>query len=158
MVLGDGAHPRAYGENAVAKNAGGSKLGSSPRIRGKHTATPCYAPFTGLIPAHTGKTAHESVNFHGGGAHPRAYGENLGRHVLYCKVGGSSPRIRGKLPVPLSHPPYPGLIPAHTGKTVQVCHFSVSFRAHPRAYGENAERKTPMGSEQGSSPRIRGKH
>ena len=50
------AHPRVCGENARARGAGVTHVGSSPRVRGKLGATGSGSDFVGLIPACAGKT------------------------------------------------------------------------------------------------------
>ena len=51
-----------------------------------------------------------------------------------------------------------GLIPACAGKTFHGCWGEGGLAAHPRVCGENLEFHTRVGDEQGSSPRVRGKH
>ena len=79
---------------------GAHHLGSSPRGRGKRLVENGAGEFRRLIPARAGKTAgHLQRHLHGE-AHPRAGGENVdawGRDVI---EPGSSPRGRGKRPVP----------------------------------------------------------
>ena len=53
------AHPRAGGENWVARRATCPSLGSSPRRRGKHAAPRRDGLRSGLIPAQAGKTRHQ---------------------------------------------------------------------------------------------------
>ena len=50
------AHPRACGENLEPTPLSRGKRGSSPRMRGKLTATVSAVTKGGLIPAHAGKT------------------------------------------------------------------------------------------------------
>ena len=72
-------------------------------------------------------------------------------------MGGSSPRVRGKLHrvgEPLAPP---RLIPARAGKTRGRPPRPATARAHPRACGENPTYSTTSASNQGSSPRVRGK-
>ena len=94
--------------------------GSSPRIRGKPVLDVAVVFGAGLIPAHTGKTTGAPEVPAKGWAHPRAYGENRGVPLLLRRRRGSSPRIRGKLLRNRRSGRVNGLIPAHTGKTVQV--------------------------------------
>ena len=72
-------------------------------------------------------------------------------------AAGSSPLTRGK---PASGPAfgqYPGLIPAHAGKTRRGGGCQVFSGAHPRSRGENVSRERPSGRSRGSSPLTRGK-
>ena len=87
----------------------------------------------------------------------RAYGENIGLPQRWQGQPGSSPHVRGKRARLRRHPGHPGLIPAHTGKTVIRVLTLSPTRAHPRTYGERASLKSVCDSQRGSSPRIRGK-
>ena len=131
------AHPRAYGENLSLTLSEGARLGSSPRIRGKHGCELIIDGCHGLIPAHTGKT--------------------LRFPPVRRARRGSSPRIRGKPCSDFGTHTERGLIPAHTGKTNSAYLQHRSCRAHPRAYGENADALARRLPHLGSSPRIRGK-
>ena|GEM_PF-6099200 len=51
-------HPREYGENWDKLRGEVLPLGSSPRIRGKSTATFKIDEKTGIIPANTGKISY----------------------------------------------------------------------------------------------------
>ena len=91
-----GAHPRACGENNSDPQITHSRVGSSPRMRGKQRCEALCNCFGGLIPAHAGKTfPGQIVNSHAW-AHPRACGENTGRRPKHQGMQGSSPRMRGK--------------------------------------------------------------
>ena len=54
------AHPRVCGENLPGSTPANFKVGSSPRVRGKHVPGEWNRPVTGLIPACAGKTLSES--------------------------------------------------------------------------------------------------
>ena len=70
---------------------------------------------------------------------------------------GSSPLTRGKPGLSRLRGHYPGLIPAHAGKTCARASPGADPGAHPRSRGENAVpmRKRPLAV--GSSPLTRGK-
>ena len=72
------AHPRSRGENLNAKDTAGRPLGSSPLTRGKLGVRGANRVGGGLIPAHAGKTAPNSVPNSWYSAHPRSRGENRG--------------------------------------------------------------------------------
>ena len=57
-------------------------------------------------------------------------------------------RVRGESRV--------GIIPAHAGNTVGLCHRGLSRRDHPRACGEHELRLFRIHRLEGSSPRMRG--
>ena len=137
----------------------GSKAGgSSPRVRGKRRVGRGVRLATGLIPARAGKTVMASMTHAAPGAHPRACGENVqGRYSLRLQRG-SSPRVRGKPVGDAGREVRERLIPARAGKTRSIIRGPEHRRAHPRACGENHEKKIPDALAEGSSPRVRGKH
>ena len=91
-----GAHPRVCGENLVTAVVKISRVGSSPRVRGKPLGYLRAVIRRGLIPACAGKTTSEDVHYTVNGAHPRVCGENLSSDRNGLDLGGSSPRVRGK--------------------------------------------------------------
>ena len=72
-------------------------------------------------------------------------------------VCGSSPLTRGKRGHPGLAAHYPGLIPAHAGKTSCGTGSSRASEAHPRSRGENFTLCIVSLHESGSSPLTRGK-
>ena len=114
---GQGAHPRACGENAGASPWSAVSSGSSPRMRGKQQWFVNAHRFHRLIPAHAGKTNKNGLPSPASPAHPRACGENFEDGQPASDVAGSSPRMRGKPPSKLNPRLFRGLIPAHAGKT-----------------------------------------
>ena len=110
-----------------------------------------------LIPARAGKTGRRASWSRCSGAHPRACGENLRAGPRRVGRGGSSPRVRGKLPVLRLQFPGAGLIPARAGKTPWSNPARRCGGAHPRACGENVEAVRAYYNPGGSSPRVRGK-
>ncbi len=73
------------------------------------------------------------------------------------KIGGSSPRMRGKPCCRGRGLSARRLIPAHAGKTLADASPPPPSGAHPRACGENLSTPMPEDSFPGSSPRMRGK-
>ena len=112
------AHPRAGGENRLARARGPASSGSSPRGRGKLVSKLRCAFNNGLIPARAGKTSSISPTSWPTWAHPRAGGENRKRRRFSHPWPGSSPRGRGK--------PY------------EETHGYVASRLIPARAGENA--------------------
>ena len=151
------AHPRVCGENAVGSVNVTFKVGSSPRVRGKHISVGALFHLGGLIPACAGKTPGGRRTGGPDPAHPRVCGENLGLTLLQVAVRGSSPRVRGKRRSPSLGTTGSGLIPACAGKTCQRARRWSESRAHPRVCGENFGCIKPLFSLPGSSPRVRGK-
>ena len=78
-VLRAAAHPRACGENELRPRGGLRGEGSSPRVRGKPSATMRTDRIAGLIPARAGKTRLSPSMRSAARAHPRACGENPNR-------------------------------------------------------------------------------
>ena len=154
---GDGAHPRACGENEALAADQPRQRGSSPRVRGKPRAMASAASPRGLIPARAGKTSPNSASSRASAAHPRACGENVFKESADQMGAGSSPRVRGKLGQRREGTPLRGLIPARAGKTPRRPTTCCRARAHPRACGENNVEQDWISFTRGSSPRVRGK-
>ena len=113
--------------------------GSSPLTRGKPNVSTSVFIMVGLIPAHAGKTRGVCPSKIRNAAHPRSRGENLHICRMTMSWHGSSPLTRGKpkfIVVPCS---FPGLIPAHAGKTPGKDLQRYLGLAHPRSRGENAD-------------------
>ena len=134
-----------------------SHMGSSPLTRGKHAACFRSAGFSGLIPAHAGKTPCRGEQRHERGAHPRSRGENPKTRSNSLLDPGSSPLTRGKRRQLAGDDCRRRLIPAHAGKTHTVAPNSQPSRAHPRSRGENVFINDPGREREGSSPLTRGK-
>ena len=132
--------------------------GSSPRGRGKPSASQSSSICRGLIPAWAGKTGNGQYQTGYSQAHPRVGGENKTSGARSSSHWGSSPRGRGKRlrwPQPWASV---GLIPAWAGKTGESQKGKGRTRAHPRVGGENIATEVFGGIVSGSSPRGRGKH
>ena len=94
--LGCRAHPRVGGENMVTAYNTRTRVGSSPRGRGKPVAVDGELLGQRLIPAWAGKTSPDPPWPSRLGAHPRVGGENLPKDSTVREMRGSSPRGRGK--------------------------------------------------------------
>ena len=149
-------HPRACGENSYKGSRWYNDRGTSPRMRGKHHILAAPGFCRRNIPAHAGKTRYHRPNRRLDPEHPRACGENAHPTKCRCDRGGTSPRMRGKLPQPQQSRARRRNIPAHAGKTPES---PPPPRApeHPRACGENGPLSYPRGVKRGTSPRMRGK-
>ena len=151
------AHPRVCGENLLFVLALVVVAGSSPRVRGKPGGGPSRPGPVRLIPACAGKTEQGPRRRGRAGAHPRVCGENIRLFSRSAVQSGSSPRVRGK---PQGRPmggSAGGLIPACAGKTRWLRCWSRRTGAHPRVCGENKYTGEKYSTEDGSSPRVRGK-
>ena len=152
------AHPRACGEHPLSLNLPLPRLGSSPRMRGTLAFFPGFGFCGGLIPAHAGNTHPYRGRGHDPGAHPRACGEHFASAYGEFAGEGSSPRMRGTPKGGYCPSCRVGLIPAHAGNTSLLWRQPIEVWAHPRACGEHAQRGLQPGTEEGSSPRMRGTH
>ena len=120
-----GDHPRACGENEMAKAWAEGDEGSPPRMRGKPRRPARAGRSRGITPAHAGKTTTAPAHMTAPRDHPRACGENEKSMRATGKVKGSPPRMRGKLrPHPCCRRT-PGITPAHAGKTLRKWRISV---------------------------------
>ena len=90
------AHPRAGGENPAAMPYDYTRVGSSPRGRGKPELDGHCVRGVRLIPARAGKTPKSGQPPSWRTAHPRAGGENAELILDVLGDDGSSPRGRGK--------------------------------------------------------------
>ena len=126
-------------------------------MRGKRALKNFGTISAGLIPACAGKTSRISSVGCCSRAHPRVCGENVGVSVISPVSGGSSPRVRGKLPREADSAARHRLIPACAGKTGAKSPATFPSPAHPRVCGENSLAIVPIQLPPGSSPRVRGK-
>ncbi|EDN80078.1 hypothetical protein ACTODO_00514 [Schaalia dentiphila ATCC 17982] len=134
-----------------------SGRGSSPLTRGKPASQFTTPPTCRLIPAHAGKTGTHWGESSGPRAHPRSRGENGPGMPSISRPPGSSPLTRGKRARSPTGSRSKGLIPAHAGKTAEVCAGALPGPAHPRSRGENLEDSLDSAGGLGSSPLTRGK-
>ena len=149
-------HPRVCGEHPRWLRGSIIARGSSPRVRG----TPCPLVLqlqrTGIIPACAGNTAELLEELLNDGDHPRVCGE----HPPQCRKPddrpGSSPRVRGTLPVVAEHLLRHGIIPACAGNTDFAALLVLPSRDHPRVCGEHLIPHLATSFGVGSSPRVRG--
>ena len=151
------AHPRSRGENLTAAILPTCVTGSSPLTRGKQGRRGQGPDPLGLIPAHAGKTAAESVSQNEAPAHPRSRGENDTEFCAGVVGVGSSPLTRGKHVLLRTGGAGDRLIPAHAGKTHALRRQHEAGPAHPRSRGENAVVRPLTSLSVGSSPLTRGK-
>ena len=110
-------HPRACGAHRLLRILRRACLGSSPRMRGSHTAIVVVELLDGIIPAHAGLTVGTRRWLTFMGDHPRACGAHLEESFKIRGRQGSSPRMRGSPPVDVQQSLDVGIIPAHAGLT-----------------------------------------
>ena len=151
------AHPRSRGENEYVPTNGDVLEGSSPLTRGKPVRVGHAYWWSGLIPAHAGKTSSLTDRQTPRPAHPRSRGENRAAAEQAVRAVGSSPLTRGKRAVATTDEARNRLIPAHAGKTAVVDTLIADRAAHPRSRGENQHDGPVTVEAHGSSPLTRGK-
>ena len=151
-------HPRACGANSLTHHFFFYATGSSPRMRGKHVRDRHRPPGPRIIPAHAGQTQPIPWPRPPPSDHPRACGANSPVRSVVCATVGSSPRMRGKRSGnrPTIH--LLRIIPAHAGQTWQLRQGTRRQPDHPRACGANGRVPEIAWTDDGSSPRMRGKH
>ena len=110
-------HPRACGANALQERLTATRIGSSPRMRGKLGQRLLDQRGQGIIPAHAGQTS----------------GSVAGVRI----PAGSSPRMRGKLLRRQELKVFGRIIPAHAGQTHTGRPATADSPDHPRACGAN---------------------
>ena len=130
-------HPRACGANNWQILRITSRLGSSPRMRGKrHAQIPVLLPVR-IIPAHAGQTLTAWIYPSSHADHPRACGANIPRALPLSYRSGSSPRMRGKRLRRIQTAFSTRIIPAHAGQTYAYGYEFYRHPDHPRACGAN---------------------
>ena len=149
-------HPRVCGEHGT----GGIKMqmaqGSSPRVRGTRGQYVGLELGEGIIPACAGNTFGLLYRSHNRRDHPRVCGEHTMRNFPYLRDEGSSPRVRGTLPLVGVKQHEAGIIPACAGNTGDSTAITRISRDHPRVCGEHHIANGIAACFVGSSPRVRG--
>ena len=139
------------------RNAAMSTIGSSPRVRGKHSTLTNLRLSERIIPASAGQTWRPTASNPSRPDHPRECGANAGSGSRRARHHGSSPRVRGKqLGVRRERSPA-RIIPASAGQTKHRRRTFGGQADHPRECGANALSTYSIAAVTGSSPRVRGK-
>ena len=90
------AHPRECGADLTHEAVRTARTGSSPRVRGRHTAPQKLTVLERLIPASAGQTVVHILAPVYRPAHPRECGADKLAGARLHAVKGSSPRVRGR--------------------------------------------------------------
>ena len=132
---------------------------------------------TGITPAHAGKSGAPTLATAATGDHPRVCGEKISQTRRNLPLGGSPPRVRGKvdLGLVLFHlgritpacagkvrvqapvQEHRGITPAHAGKRPGWADSGCQRGDHPCVCGEKIFEHPVSLANQGSLPRVRGK-
>ena len=150
-------YPRVGGGNELTDVLLRQKGGLSPRGRGKRRLEALGCDARGSIPAWAGETAGGDTDGQAIWVYPRVGGGNGAAHIRLWRIGGLSPRGRGK------HGDYQGArgrggsIPAWAGETPISARAPILRRVYPRVGGGNQVAVLKEKIERGLSPRGRGK-
>ena len=149
-------HPRACGEQPSAAAIHVCICGSSPRVRGTGRAFGTEPSHRRFIPARAGNRLPLRSRAASRAVHPRACGEQSISFMVRRSSSGSSPRVRGTVPVLLDLLESGRFIPARAGNSAARRCRVIETPVHPRACGEQRLRGGATIDEAGSSPRVRG--
>ena len=105
-----------------------------------------------FIPARAGNATLTTGSWRAASVHPRACGERYADRDLFGAIHGSSPRVRGTLPLCLIAPRDFRFIPARAGNAPNSTSTSRSRPVHPRACGERVRRAGGGGGMSGFIP------
>ena len=149
-------HPRGCGERVTTGQTSNLHPGSSPRVRGTVAIDVVDGSLPRFIPAGAGNggTGWAAVCLLA--VHPRGCGERPGQHKPWPTAPGSSPRVRGTVPLLFSFCVICRFIPAGAGNGSPATPCSSSSPVHPRGCGERNIWATSRLCRSGSSPRVRG--
>ena len=131
--------------------------GSPPRMRGKGVKARYERVAVGITPAHAGKRRRSPSTPRRWKDHPRACGEKDLSEAGADELGGSPPRMRGKVNFPAQVRPFHGITPAHAEKRRSKPTSWTCPGDHPRVCGEKYFRPRWLPCTVGSPPRMRGK-
>ena len=110
-------HPRTCGEKFLERMDFIFQEGSPPHMRGKEKFNTSLLPWQGITPAHAGKSVQLNISAIAIRDHPRTCGEKRIAKQPQTKSLGSPPHMRGKAALSLDAVTYPGITPAHAGKS-----------------------------------------
>ena len=134
---GSTVHPHACGENAELADY--------------------YVVVIRFTPTRVGKTPSQILADRRPAVHPHACGENYEAFCCFRDIGGSPPRVWGKLAMTRRSFYNLWFTPTRVGKTLPVRKTLVGDTVHPHACGENAGHVLVHSSIVGSPPRVWGK-
>ena len=151
-------HPRVCGENETELVVHLLVCGTSPRMRGKPYHLAINVHILRNIPAYAGKTPPQITPVCTATEHPRVCGENRVSPLRSLTGSGTSPRMRGKPDAGDCGSGAGRNIPAYAGKTHPAPTLFLLVGEHPRVCGENPWIVRQRFTQEGTSPRMRGKH
>ena len=113
-------HPRMCGEKMHMLLCVPASYGSPPHMRGKGRVRHVFLPFSGITPAHAGKSSILVAHWSAVWDHPRTCGEKSGSMSNFSRCSGSPPHMRGKVPYHDNAWFLTRITPAHAGKSFPV--------------------------------------
>ena len=131
--------------------------GLSPRGRGKRKSASAAGRRHRSIPAWAGETRKWNRTVGNGAVYPRVGGGNRPNRRATSKVLGLSPRGRGKPRALFCARQRIRSIPAWAGETLFCVGHYLQVRVYPRVGGGNGDNPNARSSQEGLSPRGRGK-
>jgi len=149
-------HPRTCGEQIPYPPFPLFPFGSSPHVRGTDPLYDTLDHDFRFIPARAGNSESKRTRFCSLSVHPRTCGEQLPFSLPFSLFLGSSPHVRGTVPL------FPSLwfvfrfIPARAGNRGPCALHVNRSPVHPRTCGEQASSGVAITSAPGSSPHVRG--
>ena len=149
-------HPRVCGERTVSYASRSAAYGSSPRVRGTRRRSSGPSVRVRIIPACAGNASIRIPVSPARSDHPRVCGERFSYQASAPLLDGSSPRVRGTLPLDGSPTNSKRIIPACAGNAGSIRIPLTSPTDHPRVCGERVTRTSSDQTYDGSSPRVRG--
>ena len=150
-------HPRVCGEKLLCPAQPRRCRGSPPRMRGKVCCIVCAGMGQRITPAYAGKSIRRNKKCRTLQDHPRVCGEKTGQSWEQAYIGGSPPRMRGKVTKTVTETGERRITPAYAGKSGIIFVYDVLRQDHPRVCGEKSMMVPHTLTRLGSPPRMRGK-
>ncbi len=150
-------HPRGCGADDGVGEHQATRVGASPRVRGRRAGPARGSPGGGSIPAGAGPTENRRGRGPRRREHPRGCGAD--QRQLGTGLGrvGASPRVRGRRGGGRGPDRVRGSIPAGAGPTQTVTEPCAGRTEHPRGCGADSGEGSGISLYGGASPRVRGR-
>ncbi len=149
--------PRVRGADATGSSFSRSRLGGSPRARGRRRGNARGVLVARRIPACAGPTPWRARRRSLRPEDPRVRGADQCVQCLPCLTNGGSPRARGQQGPAVRARPSQGRIPACAGSTRCRSPSWSSGPEDPRVRGVNTRPAASIRARIGGSPRVRGR-
>ena len=150
-------HPRVCGGSELRNIHDLLAAGASPRVRGKPGVVPRRAGGGRCIPACAGEALLGGLALRRPQVHPRVCGGSVAWPRSNSDSEGASPRVRGKPRPVLEIVAQRRCIPACAGEAAARRRSAPTSRVHPRVCGGSLASLDETLTNDGASPRVRGK-